>query len=389
MVNNTKKNSELLKTLVCLLIMIVLVETILLFIKTKNRLSETTDIRSTPIATLFPTYSTQNQFSDVEELSSNIIPNGTIVFGARIRSSADPHGEYKFYIMNKNINPLQSIGSFTGSSAWSPDGTKLAIGCENIDQVCILDMLTLGIQPFFPKKVPANSENTELIIKRIDLPDECSNLLLQDIGVTSISWSRDGNELAILCNNQKISTSQQKTKVCIITISGEGVCWSDIDSESVQKIAYSPSEDVFVLSRNGYIEIAETNGKTIQILTKGINPAWSPDGNSIAFASYFDDTARNGIGLIDKEGKVQRWLYLQPVGKGIEEFFCQMCDSRNQGRISWSPDGKYLVFSATYLSDYRTYLFRLNLLTGEIVILDWNGLYTYTSDPNWGSLDFK
>jgi serine/threonine protein kinase len=64
------------------------------------------------------------------------------------------------------------------------------------------------------------------------------------------------------------------------------------------------------------------------------SPAWSPDGTQIAFVR------ENALYLVPSLGGVERRLVQFPVGGSIYV-------NVTRSSISWSPDGKYLVFSGT------------------------------------------
>lgn len=104
-----------------------------------------------------------------------------------------------------------------------------------------------------------------------------------------------------------------------------------------------PPALLFVSTKNGDYAIfgADGDGKHVHRLTKEkgdpstpaglffqVDPAWSPDGRLILFAS-----ARDGIGHL---------FTMKPDGTGTG----RLTDtSQNDGRGSWSPDGRQIVFS--------------------------------------------
>lgn len=312
----------------------------------------------------------------------SIDAEGSIIFKSAIQGQNQSYG---FFLMNENGRILRNLGTYTGSSAWSPNGSLLAVGCKDINQICILDMSRIGTYQNFPINWPKYSGTWESEV--ISLPKECSEIILEDRGVTSLSWSRDGNKLAVVCKNY--NKKEPVTKVCIIPISGVSECWSNNNSEFVQSASFSPIEDLLVISRQGKIEITNYNGDTIKDLTDGYNPVWSPDGNKIAYSSYSENGNRSGIAMIDKEGKNIEWLYEQPKKGEYEEYLCTICNVDHRG-ISWSPDGKYLVFSATYLGDYTEFIFKLEVTSRQITILvNPFDFLSYSYDPNWGPFEFK
>lgn len=53
--------------------------------------------------------------------------------------------------------------------------------------------------------------------------------------------------------------------------------------------------------------------------------------------------------------------------------------------MTWSPEGRYIVFEGRYKLPYSRAIYRIDLQTGDIVILsaiDYR--YRYYSEPDWG-----
>jgi Tol biopolymer transport system component len=85
--------------------------------------------------------------------------------------------------------------------------------------------------------------------------------------------------------------------------------------------AYPGQNGRVVFVRSGVIYTIDASGKDLHRLTTGADPAWSPDGKTIAF-----DRSSKGVFTIGADGKGVRQLT-----KGGES------------DPSWSPDGKKLV----------------------------------------------
>lgn len=296
----------------------------------------------------------------------------------------DPSPHYEYFLIDENGLILKNLGTFTGSPAWSSDGSSLALGCEDQNKLCIIDMTRIGLYRDFPVVWPANYSNA--ITKELDLPKECAQYLTTDASLRSISWSRDDNFLALVCT--KIESGISSSKVCVLSLAGEANCWPGSKAADVSKLYYSPVEDILVQSRAGNIELVDSEGNVLKVLTRGYNPAWSPDGNTIAFSAYYEDGPRNGMALINTDGTGFTWLYLQPSTGEFEEFLSAVGNRDYQG-ISWSPDGKSIVFSAVYLGDYPEYIFKMELDTKKITILvNPYDVFGYSEDPKWGGYSF-
>ncbi len=123
---------------------------------------------------------------------------------------------------------------------------------------------------------------------------------------------------------------------------------------------------------------------------RDIEPAWSPDGTMIAFASARDDPENLQIYIMNADGSEQRRLFEQvrpwdswspawsPDGKRIAyqvnkevlqngfDIYVANVDGTNeqllvggpgdQFHVSWSPDGKYIVYVDQGMEDSEIYI---------------------------------
>lgn len=99
-------------------------------------------------------------------------------------------------------------------------------------------------------------------------------------------------------------------------------------------LAVSPDGKTLVFGSSSMLESIPTAGGTPRKLGAGFEPAWSPDGKSIAF------TGRGGIDVMNADGTHKRTVAIN-----------RYLDS--SGEPTWSPDSKQLAFtacSAPYLS---------------------------------------
>jgi dipeptidyl aminopeptidase/acylaminoacyl peptidase len=147
-------------------------------------------------------------------------------------------------------------------------------------------------------------------------------------------------------------------------------------------VEWSPVEDLLAITSKEEVRkiyLVGPDGKNPVYLTDGITADWSPDGQQIAFTRGF------GIAVINKDGSGFRLLYEGPATpelQGDDIFF-------NCGPgcpLSWSPDGRYIVFQAELCGAGGCYqIFRFELETKEMVCLSCFNHRNYGyADPDWG-----
>lgn len=289
------------------------------------------------------------------------------------------------------------LARITGTSSWSMDGTKIAAGCEDDENaLCIFDTATI---PDYSKFPPSASPEIMQIEKKINLPERCHAIMttLDTYSydrILSITWAPSGEQLAVVCGDPH---PDKMRDVCVInTQTGDERCWENSLSQTITNISWSPRENLLAVGGNpaqdAEITLAGIDGTVNHVLTNGWSPEWSPDGKRIAYIRYIPSEEGNGdhqirIGIIDKGGKNNRWLYDSSSAKSLlEALFLDYCNY-NYGacRLSWSPDGKYLVFVSSTGSAYNYNLFRMDVRTGEIVrLLDPRIIGNQIVEPDWG-----
>lgn len=317
---------------------------------------------------------------------STIIPSGKIIFREHERLCENKI-RTNYYLINGDGNDIEYLGSFSGSMDISRDGKFLAVGCEDPSKICIVDLNSVVNHHKFPIDKKINYDYEPTIINKINIPEECKSVLSDSNGLASISWSNDGKQLAIVCSRNSVNNQELKSQVCMLKLDGSVNCWGEIESKDIIRVIWSPVNSELLVDLQGRINIVNSVGK-INFSLSGFSPTWSPDGKKIAFSGYYGDGPRNGIAVIDRDGTNLIWLYKQPINGEREEYLCPICCYSYLGsscKIAWSPDGKYLAFSASYLGDYLTDIFRLNIETGEIILLAGFPPYSnYVDEPTWG-----
>jgi Tol biopolymer transport system component len=128
-------------------------------------------------------------------------------------------------------------------------------------------------------------------------------------------------------------------------------------------MSFESSVSVYDLETDQLTTVASMDGSTLS------EPAWSPDGSRIAFASVeatlFAATA--SVGLVDAAGGE-----VTEVGRGEGSFI---------STPTWSPDGTWIVATSQGgAADFRTTLFAIDvagdrpsvvLATGVLSVIAW------------------
>jgi TolB protein len=123
------------------------------------------------------------------------------------------------------------------------------------------------------------------------------------------------------------------------------------------KIVFVNQSDVVPSS----IWIVNADGLNPHLVYQGLNTivstAWSPDGETIAYAMSRGIPNEYEIFLMDRDGKNNRQISQGMLGIG--------------GSIAWSPDGRYLLVYAGPYADKD--IFRIDMIDGEVTQLTHGG----------------
>ena len=322
------------------------------------------------------------------------VPDSGIILGRYVNDV-----DQDLLLTDSDGNHVQWLTRITGTSSWSKDGSKIAAGCgDDINTLCIFDTSTIPDPTIYPPSLDPNL-NRMVVEKKIDLPSRCQSIffkLYKDANrILSISWAPSGKQLAVVCGDP---APEKEKDLCIIDLDGAGGrCWGNELSKETTNVSWSPREDLLVTGGvpgiDSKIMLASIDGDTEKFLTNGWGPVWSPDGKFIAYNSFIPIPNSDGgyqetrIGVIDKDGKNNRWLYESRPDETIYGgLFLQECNY-NYGacRLSWSPDGNYLVFISGIVSPYNYKLYRLNIRTKKITALLDKLVYgNKIVEPDWG-----
>ena len=251
---------------------------------------------------------------------------GTIAFQRVVGSDGqifmmDPAGEVK--------TRISEGGGWYFLPSWSRDGKKLAYYFFNpgtqMTSVYSVDM-------------------TESEFEQVLLTDRASF----DITFGPLKWSPDGETILY-------HSVDALNNASIYTIDVEMGVLDEVFTESDNydySPDWSPDGKQFVFASNRPYEeqpifdlfLSDAGGENLINLTTNNNngwvdtlPAWSPDGETIAFWRF------NFIeGESFKGGPAGIWLY--NLASGEETLLYAMQDASDDTAPAWSPDGKYLAF---------------------------------------------
>ena len=288
-------------------------------------------LTQTPINTHAQTITKQQTFITLweKDLSGPVLsvawsPDGTKL---AIGTISGHHG--RVFVFSKDGNLLwqsEDLGGSVLSVAWSPDGTKLAAGTSGGDS----------------EKVVVLDSEGNLLWQSEDLGED----------VWSVAWSPDGTKLAI----------GTILRVMVLEYNGNTLWQSEITGLAMS-VAWSPDGERLAAGIvNGIIIVFDKNG--IELWSKGYatsisSVAWSPDGTKLAAGTSGGDSEK--VVVLDSEGNLL-WQS-EDLGGWVES-------------VAWDKNGYKIVAGVGADCTCGGY--------GKVVVLDSEGNLLWQSEDLGG-----
>ena len=253
----------------------------------------------------------------------NITPDETMP--GKIAFASDRDGNVEIYTMNADGSSLVQLTESEANDypfSWSPDGRKLAF-------------------------ISDPSGNFDIYVMALNGSNSTEQLTKDSANDTRPLWSPDGQKIAF--HSPRDGDNE------IFLMDADGGHLVQLTNNDVNEYVSSWSPDgqkiAFVLrldstfDRDDEIYLMDVNGKNTTRLTDNdthdSSPVWSPDGQTIAFIST-GGTSWVRIGANTYQSHANTNIYLMNAdGSDVRQL---TYDNISDGRLSWSPDGRYIAF---------------------------------------------
>ena len=261
--------------------------------------------------------------------------------------------------LQAQVLPLQQLTSdqYDIEPAWSPDGQKIAFTSLRRSEswnIWVMDadgsnliQLTNGnkdeTEPHWSpdgKQIAFSKtrrKNEDIWIMDTDGRNQF-RLLKRKGKNTDLFWASDGRSLVYMVNKGVISMpeiwkmdTQTKNETSVATWDDLFYADGDISNLIEFSLSHTGEKIALVSMIEAQTDIVLWQGGTAQLLTTGKsyenNPAWSPDGEKLAYSS--DVNGNYDIWMMDTNGQNQR----------------QLTTSKSMDMMpAWSPDGQKIAF---------------------------------------------
>ena len=308
------------------------------------------------------TYKAKTFQSDqlVDILSNDIIKKLTgykSIFGTQI-AAVRSTGKFKkeLFVMDwngKNKKRISYHNSIVMSPAWSPERDQIAYSAFVINKKLKKRVIALFLYNFQKNKVRLLSHQSNSVLSSGFFPRGKNMLVSRGLGK----------------GYTNIFKFNIKNSIFVPLIQGGK---RSINVES--RIHYKTGRLVFSSDRGGRTAIytADSNGKNIKKVTHlgnhNSNPDWHPHKREFVFSAW--SQGRMDLFLSSKEGASIRRLTSLKKKNGAWA---------NSQSPSFSPDGRFVVFSSNVSGHYQLYILNIKTFSIERITFDRNNY----SSPQW------
>jgi TolB protein len=260
-----------------------------------------------------------HQFAD--EIISRLSGGLPGVASTQIAFVSSRTGTKEIWIMDydgANQRPLTSLHTISLTPRWSPDASRIAFTC-----------FVPGANGVVSPQICMYSVDANKVVSFARFRGSNS----------APAWSPDGSQIMFsssMLGNPELfvvdANGSRPRRITYTTAASTSPTWNPKTGQSI----------VFVSDRGGipklYMMNADgTNTAELDLPDKGylIDPAWSPNGQMVAFSWRRPD------------GNFDIYI-MEPVTREIRQI---TRDSGKNERPSWAPDGRHIVFESTRTGD--------------------------------------
>jgi Tol biopolymer transport system component len=269
-------------------------------------------------------------------------PSGVLAF------HADPSGDSGLYLMNADGTDVRLASrNIAGHpfSTWSPDGRYLAFlsGSFGVGAVRILDVPVMVEREVV--RGPVRGYDWSPNGKRMVY--ESASGVLWTVGIaggrptrlvegSSPDWSPDGKWIAFDRRGADIYKVSVRTSKVVRITRRQGPAYGPRWSPRGSLLA-------FVSERRGNSDlvVVRADGSKLRRLTHGRTPDedfdWAPDGSRLVYVSYENGADPHSIGIGNAE--------VRTIDVGTGHMVDVSKDPRWDGDPAWSPDGNWIAFT--------------------------------------------